>query len=1247
MRVQILGLDDNRNETKLGSITWNGRSFRCEPDTAFLQGILQERMYVEGKGNINAKDDPEAFLEGLQYHYKSAYLRATSPEGSGSSRGEKGLFPTLDTTSYQEMERAASETDTEPSEAAKKSGRYKKGKFKLHGFAIAIENPKGSVRSGKDKGGHEWSIRMKNHYGFIQRTESEADGDPVDVFLGDNLDSDKVFVVDQRNATTDKFDEHKVMLGFTNSEEAKAAYLSNYSPGWQGFAGMQEMSWDGFKSWLKEGTGEPATVPSSCPVCGGDIHQAKDGSGYVCSSSYCEWSQPLDSKQKNICTQNGECYTTDELAQKFADQIRYGVMKDSKNLNPPELQGGLSQPSIPPKPEVPKKVEPVKQSVSTTSPPKQEQALTNQAQNNTPEKSESLKRPVPVSNTTLKPVNESRNDFAGADNLIPNNSREEDPISKTQKKRNRLVKKEPEQTDESSQPGESSAESKNVGDRAYHLETRKIIQRFFGSDLSDKDFEKLAGGVQGSKVIVKDRRGGLVVTTNGRDFNSEFSLHKGPNGLECYYGRIVADFNARGSSLVPKVLSSQLRSMKEKGVTKILTSAAGFGPGATGKTNSWDMIGYKVWPKMGFDGKLLSYHKDKLSPQYRSANTIQELYAMPGGRKEWEQNGSSIDLSLDLNSPQADKAIALMEKMANSQVFNKDLPIQNSSGLTAEEQEIAKQLSSGLLYPPNRSDSLHNMKRQKAMSFIGETSGGALMSPAKQKSIAELRTKYQKSTPETSVNHAFGPAIPGVGRYKEIPKKEKYFSWYRTKELTAPAVQGGLSTPAHSLEGQPCGPGQTASATGCVPSSGGAGGGQKESTEEAGKPENQLMVKAAAGDKGAFEKLTKLFFPKLVTALEKRFGDRAQCQDAANETMLKIYQNLDKFDPNKSFPAWAYNIASRTMIDERRKQDRKKRMGTRALGGVMAEEKEGRRELGTDKATRPGMLSQGQHTQELENLEQLHQAVEKLPESDKKIVQARMQGRTLDDIGKELGVSLVTVHNRYKRALESLKETFQQKGLGNWLMKTLGGFFTKDLQILNQKGGFTGTRQDSKNRVNCFQNGKKVACGRGDSGTPTQSTGKQQSGHVLVEDTEKALQAGGNLLLRLGEKGMLWAEKVQAITLKQLRLLQQKLPHTALTVGMKPLEDWAFKLVIAQFDPLKNETHVSVSLAGKIAIAVIAKTIVTFRKQNQKNMENMSPEEEAQVVKANMEAMKELSKLIGGNTPILTQEEILEKLRAG
>ena len=138
--------------------------------------------------------------------------------------------------------------NTNPSEAQKEAGNYKKGHVKINGFDVSIEQPAGSVRSGKDASGKEWSQVMNNTYGYIRGTKG-VDGDHIDVFLGPDMNSDMVYVVDQVN-TDGSFDEHKVMMGFSSLEDARSAYLSNYEEGWQGLGNITGVALDEFKKWI-------------------------------------------------------------------------------------------------------------------------------------------------------------------------------------------------------------------------------------------------------------------------------------------------------------------------------------------------------------------------------------------------------------------------------------------------------------------------------------------------------------------------------------------------------------------------------------------------------------------------------------------------------------------------------------------------------------------------------------------------------------------------------------------------------------------------------------------------------------------------------------------------------------------------------------------------------------------------------------------------------------------------------------
>lgn len=163
---------------------------------------------------------------------------------------------------------ASARKDTaEPTEAQARAGNYAKGKFRMHGMVFTIETPKGGVRSGTGKDGKKWSNTMTADYGYINGTIA-SDEDHIDVFVGPDPESELVFVVDQIDQDTGKFDEIKVMFGYTNEEAAVAGYLSNYSKGWK-VGEVTPLTVRQFKWWVANGD-------TSVEICGAKIKTASD-----------------------------------------------------------------------------------------------------------------------------------------------------------------------------------------------------------------------------------------------------------------------------------------------------------------------------------------------------------------------------------------------------------------------------------------------------------------------------------------------------------------------------------------------------------------------------------------------------------------------------------------------------------------------------------------------------------------------------------------------------------------------------------------------------------------------------------------------------------------------------------------------------------------------------------------------------------------------------------------------------------
>lgn len=195
-------------------------------------------------------------------------ISSTKPNGESTISDGKGSDNSADgqgksdnivggqgeTPMSAKIKTASAEVNTEPTEAQKEAGNYKKGHVQVGTFDITIEQPQGSVRKGTDADGKQWESKMNNTYGYI-RGAVGVDGDHIDVFLSNDIDGwngRRVYVVDQYNRDG-SFDEHKVMLGFNDADEAKNDYLANYEQGWENSRRIDitGVNLEDFEKWIE------------------------------------------------------------------------------------------------------------------------------------------------------------------------------------------------------------------------------------------------------------------------------------------------------------------------------------------------------------------------------------------------------------------------------------------------------------------------------------------------------------------------------------------------------------------------------------------------------------------------------------------------------------------------------------------------------------------------------------------------------------------------------------------------------------------------------------------------------------------------------------------------------------------------------------------------------------------------------------------------------------------------------------
>lgn len=112
---------------------------------------------------------------------------------------------------------------------AEKLSQHQSTSFR--GLPIVIEWPRGSVRVGEDKNGKKWHRKMEADYGYVENSRTKGDGEDLDVYVGPDESSEKVFIVEQLKEEGG-FDEYKAMLGFPDEETALETYLKHYPKGW-------------------------------------------------------------------------------------------------------------------------------------------------------------------------------------------------------------------------------------------------------------------------------------------------------------------------------------------------------------------------------------------------------------------------------------------------------------------------------------------------------------------------------------------------------------------------------------------------------------------------------------------------------------------------------------------------------------------------------------------------------------------------------------------------------------------------------------------------------------------------------------------------------------------------------------------------------------------------------------------------------------------------------------------------------
>ena len=89
------------------------------------------------------------------------------------------------------------------------------------------------------------------------------------------------------------------------------------------------------------------------------------------------------------------------------------------------------------------------------------------------------------------------------------------------------------------------------------------------------------------------------------------------------------------------------------------------------------------------------------------------------------------------------------------------------------------------------------------------------------------------------------------------------------------------------------------------------------------RSDEELVSAARQGDATAMDALLRRHYDRVHAVCRRIAGSTRDADDAAQEAMIRIVRNLDKFDGRSAFGTWAYRIATNTSLDELRKRKRR------------------------------------------------------------------------------------------------------------------------------------------------------------------------------------------------------------------------------------------------------------------------------------------------------------------------------------
>jgi len=175
------------------------------------------------------------------------------------------------------------------------------------------------------------------------------------------------------------------------------------------------------------------------------------------------------------------------------------------------------------------------------------------------------------------------------------------------------------------------------------------------------------------------------------------------------------------------------------------------------------------------------------------------------------------------------------------------------------------------------------------------------------------------------------------------------------------------------------------------------------------------IIQAQHGNDDAFTNLVESYQKPVYNLCYRMLGELEAAEDAAQETFLKAYQNLARYDRERSFATWLLSIAAHHCIDKLRRR--------RFNSVSIDEDEEGQTDIPDRSA--PDPESEAMKHQQRERLQNCLQSLD--PTDRAAVVMRYWQDCSEVEIAQALKLTVPAVKSRLHRARRALADLWEEK----------------------------------------------------------------------------------------------------------------------------------------------------------------------------------------------------------------------------